>query len=109
MTFKERGPFPVIGKGIRKGKGWMFSDEEVNALDVGMYMYPADTTQKRFDCIRYDTKCGPIFQNTRTPFQLYDKARSLNVERPWEQLCLFYELQENLTKETMVAFKERKK
>ena len=65
LTFKERGPFPVIGKGIRKGKGWMFSDEEVNALDVGMYMYPADTTQKRFDCIRYDTKCGPIFQNTR--------------------------------------------
>jgi hypothetical protein len=107
-TFKEKGPFHKIVKGIRKGKGWMFSDEEVNALDVGMYMYPADTTQNRFYCIRHDCLCGPVFQDTRTPFQLYDKARSLNVERPWEQLCRFYELQENLTKETMAAFEERK-
>jgi hypothetical protein len=108
-TFQEKGPFQKIAKGIRKGKGWMFSDEEVDALDVGMYMYPADTTQNRFYCIRYDYLCGPIFQDTRTPFQLYDKARSLNVERPWEQLCRFYELQENLTKEIMAAFEERKK
>jgi hypothetical protein len=107
-TFKEKGPFHKIVKGIRKGKGWMFSDEEVNALDVGMYMYPADTSQNRFYCIRHDCLCGPVFQDTRTPFQLYDKARSLNVERPWEQLCRFYELRENLTKETMAAFEERK-
>ena len=47
---------------------------------------------------------SPIFQYTQTPFQLYDKARSLNEERPWEQLGRFYELEENLPKETMAPW-----
>jgi hypothetical protein len=106
-AFTEKGPFKRIVKGTRKGKGWLFSDEEVDAIDIGMYMYPADTTQNRFSHILHDSLCGPVFQNTRTPFQLYDKARSLNVERPWEQLCMFYELQDKLTKATLLGFEKR--
>ena len=104
VFMQEKGPFEKIKVGTRKGRGLLYTDDEVIALDAGMYMYP-DTVPNRFYQIRNEEMFSDIFQNIRTPYHLYDKARSPNLDRPWEQLFLFYELQEILTQETIAEIR----
>jgi hypothetical protein len=103
VFMQEKGPFEKIKVGTRKGRGLLYSEDEVTALDTGMYIYP-DNVPNRFYYIRNDEMFSDVFQKSRTPYNLYDKARSPNLDRPWEQLSLFYELQEILTNETIAEF-----
>lgn len=100
ITFQRQlGPFTDAPDGKKKGNGKLYTEQEINGLDLGLYLYPNLTSERRFHSILNDPQLSERFQaSRRTANDLYNKARSKSVERPWEQLLLFYRQQQELKK-----------
>ena len=90
---------PDYGKG-RKGRGRKYSEEEIFAIEFGMYKYPPTTSEG----IRHqsDFKWAKIVADAeisqvlafRTKDAIVDKASAMPKEKFWDSLVFFYQQQE---------------
>lgn len=90
---------PDYGKG-RKGRGRTYSEEEIFAIEFGMYKYPPTTSGGIYH--RNDFKWAKIVADGeisqvlafRTKDAIVDKATAMPKEKFWDSLVFFYQQQE---------------